>query len=89
LRDDNLEVVKTDFIVGLIACACLIFVCAIVLDLLAVVLDFGQAKCCATTLEEVTKGTELSKVLLFTIVGESGSAWFFVLYVSPLERQRG
>ena len=68
MRDGNLEVVKTYFIVGLVACTGLVFVCAIVLDLLAVVLDFGQTKCCATTLEEVTKGTELGEILLFTIV---------------------
>ena len=65
--DGNLEVVETYFGIGLVACADFVFVCAVVLDLLAVVLDFGQAKCCATTLEEVSEGTELGKILLFTV----------------------
>lgn len=68
MRDRDLEVVKADVVVGLVACAGFILVCAVVLDLLAVVLDFGQTKCCTTTLEEVTKSAELGKILLFTVV---------------------
>ena len=65
--DRDLEVVEADFNIGLVACAGLVLVCAVVLDLFAVILDFGQTKCCATTLEEVTEGAELGEILLFTV----------------------
>jgi hypothetical protein len=60
-------VVEADFDIGLVACAGLVLVCAVVLDLFTVILDFGQAKCCATTLEEVTEGAELGEILLFAV----------------------
>lgn len=65
--DGDFEVVEADFGIGLVACAGFILVCAVVLDLFAVILDLGQTECCATTLEEVTKGAELGEILLLTV----------------------
>lgn len=77
LGNDGLEVLKADLHVGLVVCARLVLVCAIVLDLFAAVLDLGQAECCATALEEVAEGTELSEVLLLTASQKvsRGSEW--------------
>ena len=55
LGDDGLEVLKADLLVGLVACACLVLLCAKVLDLFAAVLDLCQTECCAAALEEVTE----------------------------------
>lgn len=76
--DGDLEVVEADLNIGLVACAGLVLVCAVVLDLFAVVLNFGQTKCRATTLEEVTEGAELGKILLLTVWTESAWAHAFV-----------
>jgi len=68
LCDGDFQVVEADFGIRLVACAGFVLVCAVVLDLFAVILDLGQTECCATTLEEVTEGTELGEVLLLTVV---------------------
>ena len=81
LCDDGLEVLEADLIVGLVACARLILVCAVVLDLFAALLDLCHAECCTATLEEVAEGAELGKVLLLTVCGNSSQLWFFLLFV--------
>lgn len=59
LRNDGSERLEALLGVGLIASASLVLVRAVVLDLLAAVLDFRQAECCAAAFEEVAEGGEL------------------------------
>jgi len=56
---------QTRLVVGFIFGARLVLVRAEVLDLLAAVLDFGQAEGGARALEEVAEGGEFGEVFLF------------------------